>query len=387
MANATDPTARTVHGADPQSLVDRIVRSRIYESAYWKEHAFGLNAATLIDQAVKLTHVGGVYGPHAVPTPFLCLALKLLQIQPPVEAVEEYIVQAEYKYLRLLGAFYYRLVGRGVEVWRTLEGLLADYRKVRRRKEDGGWEVVHVDEVVDELLQCEKSFSISLPRLMRREQLELMGRLEPRRSALMDLIEQEKEEEEEQKAVDTQPGEPRLLMPGDQEMKDNATAAAAAHLTAINEQRQTAAAAKTTTAIASSSSPQAAAVKVNGGDSGAQRDSSERRMSRERDQRRPLVRDERSRDADDDRRRRRDRELDDRRHRRSRSSSPSSSSPSRSPSPHRHRHRRRDDDRHDHRKSRYRREEERSGDSRRHRRSSSRSRSRSSGRHRRRSRS
>ena len=181
MANVTDPSAHHIHGADPQSLVDRIIRLRIYDSPYWKEHCFGLNAATLIDQAVLLTHIGGAYGPHTSPTPFLCLTLKLLQIQPPIEAIEEFIVQGEYKYLRLLGAFYYRMVGRGVDVWRTLEGLLGDYRRMKRRKDDGGWEVVHVDEVVDEMLQGTQCLSISLPRLMKRERLVMMGKLEERK--------------------------------------------------------------------------------------------------------------------------------------------------------------------------------------------------------------
>ena len=36
MANRTDPDADTVHGANPQFLVDRIVRVKIYNEA-WKE--------------------------------------------------------------------------------------------------------------------------------------------------------------------------------------------------------------------------------------------------------------------------------------------------------------------------------------------------------------
>ena len=393
MANATDPTARHMHGADPQSLIDRIVRSRVYECAYWKEHCFGLNAATLIDQAVKLNHVGGVYGPHALPTPFLCLALKMLQIQPPVQAVEEYVVQAEYKYLRLLGAFYFRLVGRGVDVWRTLEGLLADYRKVRRRKEDGGWDVVHVDEVVDELLQSDKACSVTLPRLMRREQLEKMGKLQPRRSALMDLIEQEGQQEEEDreelKAAEAAAGGQSLLLPGEQEMKQqhtaSAAAAAAANLLASIEMKQPAAAAETTVPAAPSAPLQAAAANGDVGEGSSQRDDRERKTSGE-EQSRPLLRDERGRH--EERRHERDRDDDDDRRRRRRRSSSFSRSPSRSPSPRRHRHRRREsEDRYDRRSSRRHREEGRSGDRHRRRRSPSysRSRSRSPRRHRRRS--
>lgn len=63
-------------------------------------------AATLIDKAIELTHVGGTYGGSRKATPFLCLILKLLQIQPSRDIVLEYIRNEDFKYLRALGAFY-----------------------------------------------------------------------------------------------------------------------------------------------------------------------------------------------------------------------------------------------------------------------------------------
>jgi hypothetical protein len=42
MANRTDPAARSIHGTNPQNLIEKIVRGRIYASMYWKEHCFGL---------------------------------------------------------------------------------------------------------------------------------------------------------------------------------------------------------------------------------------------------------------------------------------------------------------------------------------------------------
>ena len=82
MANRTDPLAAQVHGTNPQNLIERILRERIYANRYWKEHCFGLTAASLVDKAVLLDAVGGQYSANAKPTPFVCLALKLLQIQP-----------------------------------------------------------------------------------------------------------------------------------------------------------------------------------------------------------------------------------------------------------------------------------------------------------------
>lgn len=59
---------------------------------------------------MELKDFGGCYGGNKKPTKFLCLTLKMLQIQPEKEIVIEFIKNEEYKYVRLLGAFYLRLV-------------------------------------------------------------------------------------------------------------------------------------------------------------------------------------------------------------------------------------------------------------------------------------
>lgn len=42
-ANATHVEARDVHGTDPQFLIEKITRQKIYDSYYWKSDCFGLN--------------------------------------------------------------------------------------------------------------------------------------------------------------------------------------------------------------------------------------------------------------------------------------------------------------------------------------------------------
>jgi pre-mRNA-splicing factor 38A len=97
MANRTDPLAKSIHGTNPQNLIEKIVRSKIYQSIYWKEQCFGLTAETLVDKAMELDHTGGSYGGNRKPTPFLCLALKMLQIQPDKDIVVEFIKNEDYK--------------------------------------------------------------------------------------------------------------------------------------------------------------------------------------------------------------------------------------------------------------------------------------------------
>lgn len=97
--NATDPGAQSVHGVNPQSLVEKIMRNRIYSNVYWKEQCFGLTAETLVDKAVELTEFGGTFGGNQQPTHFLCLLLKMLQLQPELEVVKQFIENEDYKYV------------------------------------------------------------------------------------------------------------------------------------------------------------------------------------------------------------------------------------------------------------------------------------------------
>ncbi len=45
-----------------QNLVEKILRMKIYNTMYWKEHCFALTAESLVDKAVELHFVGGTYG-------------------------------------------------------------------------------------------------------------------------------------------------------------------------------------------------------------------------------------------------------------------------------------------------------------------------------------
>ncbi len=45
-----------------QNLVEKIVRAKVYQTQYWKEHCFGLSAEALVDKAVELRCVGGTCG-------------------------------------------------------------------------------------------------------------------------------------------------------------------------------------------------------------------------------------------------------------------------------------------------------------------------------------
>jgi len=217
-----------IRGQNPALLFEKAVRDRITESYYWKEQCFGLNAATLCDRAAELTAIGGTYGGVGKPTPFLCLAFKLLQLVPEKEVILEYLnfhggeeggedgdgdidaataeggavqdpqalgKRGEFKYLRALAAFYIRLAWEPVEIYTTLEPLLADFRKLRRRTREG-YALTYVDQFVDDLLTKDRICATSLWKLPSRANLEDLEILEPRVSPLGDEIEELDREDE-----------------------------------------------------------------------------------------------------------------------------------------------------------------------------------------------
>ncbi|KAK7693135.1 hypothetical protein QCA50_002701 [Cerrena zonata] len=195
MANTTVRGAISIHGKNPQHLVEAVIRNRIYESGYWKEHCFALTAETLIDKTLEVNAIGGVYGNNK-PTEFMCLLLKLLQIQPEKEILLEYLQADEFKYLRALAAMYVRMTFQAVEVYEILEPLLKDYRKIRKR-DMGGFSLTYMDEFVDELLNEERVCDIILPRITKRDVLEDTGEIGPRKSRLLDAMEGKEEDERE----------------------------------------------------------------------------------------------------------------------------------------------------------------------------------------------
>ena len=93
----------------------------------------------------------------------------------------EFIRNDDFKYLRLLGAFYLRLTRRAVDVFNYLEPLLNDYRRVRVRDPSGNFSLCHMDELVDSMLRMDHMFNIALPRLPARPHV--VAAAEARRAA------------------------------------------------------------------------------------------------------------------------------------------------------------------------------------------------------------
>lgn len=175
MANRTDTDTKFVRGTDPQRLVDKLTREKIYNSRFWKECCFGVSVADVAKLSTDLRYAGGMYGHLRKPTPFMCLLLKLLQLGPERDVVGEFLIQPHFKYGTLLALLYLRLVGDAIDIYRTLENYLSDYRKIAMRLDSGGFELTHIDQITDRLLRDDAIFGTRLPTLQRRHVLKELG--------------------------------------------------------------------------------------------------------------------------------------------------------------------------------------------------------------------
>ena len=194
MANATDPYALHKYGTDPQKLIPKITRHSILRSRFWNETCFGLTLADIVPFSISLNCIAGTHATNRVPSQFLCLLLKLLQLAPDTNQISVYLHQSHFKYSRVLAAMYVRLTHRPIQIYTLLEPLLADCRQIAIRKNSGihqqfqstqstnnsDFFITYVDVFIDALLQNNEIIGIILPRLPARHILEETSQLQPR---------------------------------------------------------------------------------------------------------------------------------------------------------------------------------------------------------------
>ncbi|CCH45014.1 Pre-mRNA-splicing factor [Wickerhamomyces ciferrii] len=148
----------THKGQNSILLIEKIIRERIFDSLYWKQYCFNVNAALILDRCVEIRCVGGLET-SGKPMGFICLLVKLIQLMPQREIIEFYLNQGKFKYLKVLAMVFIRLVYRDGGL---LKKQLNDYRKVRLY-EHGEYKLSYVDEIADKLLNDEMFIGLNLP--------------------------------------------------------------------------------------------------------------------------------------------------------------------------------------------------------------------------------
>ena len=185
------------------SSVELILRNRVFNSYYWKEKCFGLTSETIIDKILELKYIGGMNHSSNQPTDFICLFIKLLQLNPSEEIIDEYLSDPDLKYLRALTALFIRFAYPPVKIYTKLEKLYCDYKKLVILKSKG-YAIIHMDEYIDSLLNEEHIFEISLPKIPKRNVLEENGELKPYVSVLENELNVDKNKKEDKSESETE---------------------------------------------------------------------------------------------------------------------------------------------------------------------------------------
>ena len=185
------------------SQVELILRNRVFNCYYWKDKCFGLTSETIIDKALELKYIGGMNHSSNQPTDFICLFIKMLQLNPSEEIIDEYLSDPDLKYLRALTALFIRFAYPPVKIYTKLEKLFCDYKKLVILKSKG-YAITHMDEYIDSLLNDEHIFEISLPKIPKRSVLEENGSLQPYISVLENELNIDKNKKESESESDSE---------------------------------------------------------------------------------------------------------------------------------------------------------------------------------------
>ena len=206
------------NGLNPATILEKPVRERIVDCYFWKDQCFALNEADIVSRVVShVTFIAGTYGDSQRPSPFLCLAFKLLQLGPSDEILREYMGYGgeKFKYLRALALFYWRMTRQAKDVFLVLEGYLEDRRKLRRKTRTGTT-LTFMDQFVDDLLTKDRVCGTTLWKMPKREILEDLEVLEPRVSPLGDIEDLLDESEGEVEVVKNGGGSESVDSPGEE---------------------------------------------------------------------------------------------------------------------------------------------------------------------------
>ncbi|MES1905753.1 MAG: Pre-mRNA-splicing factor 38A, partial [Paramarteilia canceri] len=117
----------------------------------------------IVEKAESLKYFGGTYGSNTLPTPFLSLLLKMLQLQPDKDIINEFLNCEDMKYLQALAAFYIRLTANSQDIYELLEPFLSDFRKLRYFDSEKSMVFVYFDDFIDNLIREERFCGISMP--------------------------------------------------------------------------------------------------------------------------------------------------------------------------------------------------------------------------------
>ncbi|RCK63787.1 Pre-mRNA-splicing factor 38 [Candida viswanathii] len=174
-------------------LIEPIIRHRIQDSIFYKQHLYLTNEATILPVITQhVDFIGGTDSSNR-PSVFISCLFRMLELEPSKEIITTYLTQLnfnEFKYLTALTLIYIRLVYKSEEIYTIFDPYFQDFRKLRVKLKSPVFDLMriprhytisHMDEWVDELLTNERVIDLILPRLVPRMTLVERGLVTPRK--------------------------------------------------------------------------------------------------------------------------------------------------------------------------------------------------------------
>lgn len=191
--------------ANKAYLVDAILRQRVQDSLFYKQHLYATNESSWAEVVVnEVQYVGGLDSSNR-PSPFLCCFVRMLEIEPSLEIVHEYLDQGgfrEFKYLTALALLYCRVVWLAADFYAVHDEYIRDYRKLRVRLKNPvvtdkvqHYKLGTFDQWVDELAVAERVVDIKVPYLAPRAALATRGSVSARTYGVEDEVAEESDYE------------------------------------------------------------------------------------------------------------------------------------------------------------------------------------------------
>lgn len=196
------------------NLIEPIIRHRIQDSLFYKQHLYLSNEATILPIIIEHVHYIGGTDSSNRPSTFISCLFRLLELEPSKEIIKTYLTQLdfnEFKYLTALTLIYIRLTYPSQEVYSIFDQYFQDFRKLRIKLKTSvfdsqklpiHYKITFIDEWVDTLLVDERVIDLMLPRLIPRTTLVERGQLAPRQYYIDISDEEEKDAGEEEEDDD-----------------------------------------------------------------------------------------------------------------------------------------------------------------------------------------
>jgi len=144
------------------------VDKRIKKSYFWKIYLESIEFEKWLLMALNLSSIGCFLKNGKYPTKFICLVIKLHEFKPSFSMIKEFIKNDSNLIIRLLGAFYIRLYYRPLLIYKLLEPLYYDYRRVPVQIDHSKTKMICVDIIIDSLLNKTYVMGIKLNSLVKR---------------------------------------------------------------------------------------------------------------------------------------------------------------------------------------------------------------------------